>query len=83
MTAPDLRDVDGAFPSASMTVRIAITTGDGEERDEDWPSVERFRSWAAAEGLTLDFVAYEEDADGEWVVVAKGRVGQAGKRTRP
>lgn len=81
--ALDLRDVCRAFPCCSMAVRIAITTVDGEERDEDWASVERFRSWAVAEGLSLEFVAYEEDADGEWVVVAKGRVGLPGRRSRP
>jgi hypothetical protein len=56
-----------------MSVRIAFTSADGEEREEEWSSVERFRSWAVAERLDLSFTAYEED-DGEWVVVAKGRV---------
>ena len=58
-----------------MSVRIAFTSADGEEREEDWPSVERFRSWAVAERLELNFTAYEADEDDEWVVVAKGRVG--------
>ena len=58
-----------------MSVRIAFTTADGEEREEKWASVERFRSWAVAERLDLSFTAYEADADDEWVVVAKGRVG--------
>jgi hypothetical protein len=44
-----------------MTVRIAFTTADGEEREEEWPSVERFRSWAVAEGLALSFTAYVAD----------------------
>jgi len=58
-----------------MAVRISFTTSDGECRDEDWPSVERFRSWAVAEELSLSFTAYAEDSDGEWLVIAKGRVG--------
>jgi hypothetical protein len=58
-----------------MSVRIAFTTADGEEREEEWASVERFRSWAVAERLDLSFTAYEADADDEWVVVVKGRVG--------
>jgi hypothetical protein len=57
-----------------MSVRIAYTSADGEEREEEWPSVERFRSWAVSERLAVTFTAYEED-DGEWVVVSKGRVG--------
>lgn len=57
-----------------MSVRIAFTSADGEEREEDWASVERFRSWAVAERLDVRFTAYEADDDGEWVVVAKGRV---------
>ncbi len=55
-------------------VRIAWITAAGEEREESWPNVERFRLWAAAEGLRLEFTAYAEDEDGEWVVVGKGRV---------
>ena len=31
--------------------------------------------WAVAERLDGHFTAYEADDDGEWVVVAKGRVG--------
>ncbi len=58
-----------------MSVRIAFTSADGEEREEEWPSIERFRSWAVAERLALAFTAYEEDEDGEWVVVEKGKVG--------
>ncbi len=61
-------------PLRCMSVRIAFTSADGEEREEDWPSVERFRSWAVGERLDLRFTAYEADEDGEWVVVAKGRI---------
>lgn len=58
-----------------MTVRIAFTSADGEEREEDWPSVERFRSWAVAERLDGSFTAYEADDDGEWVISERGRIG--------
>ena len=59
-----------------MTIRIAFTSADGEEREEEWPSIERFRSWAIAEGLSGSWTAYdqEEDGDGEWVVVDKGQL---------
>ncbi len=52
---------------------IAFTSADGEEREEEWPSIERFRLWAIAERLACSFTAYEDD-DGEWVVVEKGRI---------
>lgn len=61
--------------SQAMSIRIAFTSADGEEREEEWPSVERFRSWAVSERLEVNFTAYQEDADGEWIIVAKGRVG--------
>jgi len=64
-------------PLNAMSVRIAFTSADGEEHEEEWSSVERFRSWAVAERLVLSFTAYEADDDGEWVVVAKGQVGDA------
>jgi hypothetical protein len=55
-------------------VTITFTTPDGEERDERWPNPEAFRSWAVAESLTCTFTAYEEDEDGDLIVVAKGTV---------
>ena len=61
-------------PLPRMSVMIAFTSADGEEREEEWPSVERFRLWAIAERLACTFTAYESDDDGEWVVVDKGRV---------
>lgn len=64
-----------AAHAAGVSVRIAFTSADGEEREEEWPSIERFRSWAVSEGLVISFSAYEED-DGEWVLVEKGRVGR-------
>lgn len=51
---------------------------DGEERSERWPSVERFRAWAQAEGLRLAWTAYTEDEDGEWALVERGRIGARG-----
>ena len=58
----------------SVAIRITYNTADGEERDEEWQSIERFRSWALAEGMTVSFNAYQENEDGEWMVVSKGRL---------
>lgn len=59
-----------------MTGRYLIhfATADGEEREERWPSVEAFRSWALAQARRYRFTAYEEDEDGEWVVVDQGEI---------
>lgn len=54
-------------------VLIRWILADGEEREERWPSVERFRTWATAEGLRATFTVYAED-DGDWVIVDQGRV---------
>jgi len=61
-------------------VMISWRTSDGEERDERWPSVERFRLWALGQGLRCTWTAYcqppgsgDEDDD-EWVVVDFGQV---------
>lgn len=56
-------------------VLITWTTADGEEREERWPSVERFRVWAASQGNAISYSAYREDDDGDWTVVDKGRLG--------
>jgi hypothetical protein len=55
-------------------ILVTIRTRDGEERDEHWPSLERFRVWAAAQGEPLAWTAYAEDDDGEWEVIARGTV---------
>jgi hypothetical protein len=55
-------------------VRISWISCDGEEREESWPSVERFRVWALGEGLRCTWSAYSEDADGEWSVIDQGRI---------
>ena len=54
-------------------MRIAWISADGEEREETWSSLERFRTWALAEGLHCSWRAYEKDDD-EWLLVAEGRV---------
>ena len=54
---------------------ITFASSDGEERDERWPSIEGFRAWALTQGRRYRFTAYEEDEDGEWVVVEKGTIG--------
>lgn len=56
----------------AMQVRISYLTAAGEEHEEVWPSVERFRSWAQAEGLNCSWRAYVADADGEWELVDEG-----------
>ncbi len=61
-----------APPSAAMVI-IRLETVDGEEREERWPSVERFCAWAAAEGHHGRWTAYEDDPDGEGAVLAMGR----------
>lgn len=58
---------------AAVDVMISFLSADGEEREERWPSVERFRTWAAAERMHGTWRAYSEDDDGEWVQVAEGR----------
>lgn len=58
----------------SAPVLITWTSADGEEHEERWPSVERFRIWAAAQGGAITYSAYSEDEDGDWVVVDKGRL---------
>lgn len=56
-----------------MTVEYRLSTG--EERCEEWPSVERFRAWAQAEGLRCAWTAYQRDDEDELAVVDKGRIG--------
>jgi hypothetical protein len=47
---------------------------DGTEHDERWPSIEAFRTWAAAERLRVSYRAYVQDEEGEWEVVEDGRI---------
>jgi hypothetical protein len=54
---------------ADILIRFTI---DGEEREERWPSIASFRAWALVNQLKLAYTAYEEDEDGEWVVIEKG-----------
>ena len=58
-------------------VLISWRTADGEEREERWPSVERFRLWARAQGLHCSWTAYcqppeTDDEEEEWVVIDLG-----------
>ena len=55
-------------------IRIAWISADGQECEEAWPSVERFRAWAQAEGLRCTWTAYRPDDEGELVVEDKGRI---------
>ena len=55
-----------------MDVLLSLVTADGEERDERWPSVERFRAWAQAEGLRCTWRAYAQGEDGEWEPTDEG-----------
>jgi hypothetical protein len=59
-------------------VLIAWRSLDGEEREERWSSVERFRWWAQANGLRCTWTAYSpplsEDDDEEWVLLDQGQV---------
>lgn len=67
-------------------VLISWRTADGAEHDERWPSVERFRLWALAQGLRCTWTAYcqpqstvdgtsdddQAEDDEEWVVIDLG-----------
>ncbi len=63
------------MPQAARVYRINYRTAAGEERDEEWASPELFRSWAETAELRSTFTVYEEDEDGDWVVVQRGRTG--------
>ncbi len=52
---------------------IHFISSDGEEREERWASLEGFRSWAVSQSSVYRYTAYQEDEDGEWSVVEKGR----------
>lgn len=52
---------------------IHFISKDGEEREERWASLEAFRSWAVSQSSVYRYTAYQEDEDGEWVVIEKGR----------
>ena len=60
--------------AAESRVLITWLTADGEEREERWPSVERFRAWALAERLACSFTASVEDEDGDYLLVERGRI---------
>ena len=53
---------------------ISWTTPDGETMDEQWPNIDAFLSWAAGEGLSGTYRAYEEDEDGDRLFCGSGRI---------
>ncbi len=55
-------------------VLIVYVTSAGEEHEERWDSIARFRAWAMHQGA-LSYTAYVEDEDGEWVVTETGKAG--------
>ena len=55
-------------------VLITFVLPNGEEREERWPSIAAFRAWAVTRDQRLSYTAYQEDEDGEWVVMEKSRV---------
>ena len=59
---------------AEGDITISYTTPDGEERDERWASIDAFRSWAIGDKVRANYTAYEEDEDGDLIVVGKGSV---------
>lgn len=55
-------------------VLIIFVLPNGEEREERWPSVAGFRAWAVTHDQRLSYTAYQQDEDGEWVVLEKSRI---------
>ncbi len=60
-------------------VLIAWRSADGADHEERWPSVERFRLWAKAQGLRCTWTAYclppdPAADDEEWLVVDLGQI---------
>lgn len=53
---------------------IEWTSPDGEEHHERWDTIDAFLSWAAGEDLRGRWVAYEEDEDGDGVLIARGEI---------
>lgn len=53
-------------------VRICWQAADGGEHEEEWPSLDAFRCWAAAEDLQARWTAYVQDEDGDWLPHARG-----------
>jgi|GEM_PF-2486635 len=55
-------------------LRIVYLLPNGEEHEEEWPSVSAFRAWAEKRHQRLQYSAFTQDSDGEWVLHEKGRV---------
>ncbi len=62
------------IPSMPGPWLVVVVTADGEEREERWPTLEAFRTWAAAERMRGTWSAFREDDDGEWVLEDRGRL---------
>ncbi len=55
-----------------MNILIHGHSAAGEELEEEWPSIDAFRNWATADHWVGSFTAYEEDEDGDFIVIYKG-----------
>jgi len=53
---------------------ITFILPNGEEREERWPTIASFRAWALTHDQRLTYTAYQQDEDGEWDVIEKGRI---------
>lgn len=53
---------------------IHFCNDEGSELEECWQSEDAFRSWAAAEGWQGVYSVYEEDEDGDWLLIGRGRL---------
>lgn len=51
---------------------IEWLTPDGEEHSERWETIDAFLSWAAGEALRGSYRAYQEDEDGDGVLIDTG-----------
>ena len=58
-----------------MTVVLVVyLLPNGEEHEEQWPSLPAFCAWAANRQQRLRYSAFTQDEDGEWVLSEKGRI---------
>ncbi|MFW5829033.1 MAG: hypothetical protein ACOCXA_02120 [Planctomycetota bacterium] len=57
-----------------MAVMIHFCSVAGEERDEQWESLDAFRNWAIGVEWRGFYQVYESDEDGDWIPVLRGRI---------
>jgi hypothetical protein len=57
---------------ASGNLVIEWRSPDGEEHEERWDTIDAFLSWAAGDGASGQYAAYEEDEDGDLVLIERG-----------